>query len=73
MIYRHIILPFELQELSFNGRRIFFIHNLKIYNITKHIYINDTIGSMIGMAALTNTDTKGYTKFLVPSQIGEIR
>ena len=29
-----------------------FIPNLKIYNQTKHIYMNDIIGSMIGMATL---------------------
>ena len=36
--------------------RIFFIyiHNLKIYNLTKHIYTNDIIGSMIGMATLND-------------------
>ena len=32
----------------------FYIHNLKIYNSTKHIYINDIIGSMIGMATLND-------------------
>ena len=32
----------------------FFLHNLKIYNLTKHIYKNDTIGSMIGMATLND-------------------
>ena len=31
-----------------------YIHNLKIYNLTKHIYINDIIGSMIGMATLND-------------------
>ena len=47
---------------------LFFIHNLKIYNLLTYIYIykNDTIGSMIGMATLNglltcnNTDTNGY-------------
>ena len=32
----------------------FYIHNLKIYNLTKHIYINDIIGSMIGMPTLND-------------------
>ena len=32
----------------------FFIQNLKIYNSTKHIYMNDTIGSMISMTTLND-------------------
>ena len=31
-----------------------YIYNLKIYNLTKHTYIIDTIGSMIGMATLND-------------------
>ena len=41
----------------------FFIHNLKIYNLTKHIYKNDTIGSMIGMATLNDLLTKNQYRY----------
>ena len=52
---------------------VFFIYNLKIYNLLTYIYINknDTIGSMIGMATLNglltynNTDANGYNWILV--------
>ena len=47
---RQMLLVFLLCfSLSF-----FYEHNMKIYNLTKHIYINDTIGSMIGMATLND-------------------
>ena len=36
------------------AKDFFYIHNLKIYNSTNHFYINDTIGSMIGMATLND-------------------
>ena len=76
---RHISLydsappPWNLQLRGWHECIFFLKHNLKIYNLTKHIYINDTIESMIGMANLiglyhkNNTDNKGYTKVLVPS------
>ena len=41
-----------------------------MYNLTRHIYGYENIGSMIGVATLSgfltynNTDTKGYTKIL---------
>ena len=38
----------------FAGSPFFYIYNLKIYNLTKHIYINDIIGSVIGMATLND-------------------
>ena len=41
----------------------FFIHNLKIYNLTKHVYKNDTIGSMIGMATLNDLLTKNQYRY----------
>ena len=46
----------DLCELPLYGTADFFfyIHNLKIYILTKHIYINDIIGSMIGMATLND-------------------
>ena len=31
-----------------------YTHNPKIYSLTKDIYMNDTIGSMIGMATLND-------------------
>ena len=40
-----------------------YIHNLKIYNLTKHIYKNDTIGSMIGMATLNDLLTKNQYRY----------
>ena len=41
----------------------FYIHNLKIYNLTKHVYNNDTIGSMIGMATLNDLLTKNQYRY----------
>ena len=41
----------------------FFVHNLKIYNLTKKIYKNDTIGSMIGMATLNDLLTKNQYRY----------
>ena len=49
----------------------FLIRNLKMYDLPKQIYKNDTIGSIIGMPTLNclltnnNTDIKGCTKVLL--------
>ena len=47
-----------------------FMHNLKMYNLTRDNSGYDAIGSMIGTATqislltYNSTDTKGYTKIL---------
>ena len=57
---------------------LFFMHHLKMHNLTKHIYRYDSIGSVIGMATLNDllmynkTDTKYYTIILVDPPYREL-